>query len=198
MARDNRTLDKFHLDGIPPAPRGVPQIEVEFDIDANGILHVRASDKATGKEQKVRIEQSTGLTEEDIQRMQEEAERFKDQDRKAQELADARNTGDQVVYQARKLLKDNEGKVEEADATEARRKADELEELIKGEDRQAILRATEELQGVLSRIGEKLYKAASAGAGAPGGGGAGEPEATGEPAAESGDQVVDADYEVKD
>jgi molecular chaperone DnaK len=190
MARDNRTLDKFHLDGIPPAPRGTPQIEVTFDIDANGILNVSARDKATGKEQKVRIEQSSGLSDDDISRMQEEAERFKDEDNKAKEAAALRNEADQVAWQARKLLKDHEDKVEAGDAKKVRDGADELEQAVKDGDAEGMTRLKDELQALVSSIGEKLYAAASAEGAQPGAGAAS--------AQEDGDQVVDADYEVKD
>ena len=189
-ARDNRTLGRFHLDGIPPAPRGMPQIEVTFDIDANGILHVSASDKATGKEHKVRIEQSSGLTDADIQRMQDEAERFKEEDEKVKESAVLRNEADQAAYQARKLLKEHGDKVDEADAAAVNAKADELEQAVKDGDAEAMKRLMEQLQGLMSGVGEKLY--ASASASAPGG------SPGTDSGQESGDQVVDADYEVKE
>ncbi len=190
MAEDNRTLARFKLDGIPPAPMGVPQIEVEFDIDANGILNVRATDKATGKEQKVRVEQSSGLTEEDIQRMQEEAERFKEADQKARAAAEKRNQADTLVHQARKLVRENEDKLEAADQEAVNSQADKLEEALKGEDLSAVERESEALQQILTRVGEKLYQAtAQEGAGAG---------AATESGSEDGDQVVDADYEVKD
>ncbi|MBC8329208.1 MAG: molecular chaperone DnaK [Planctomycetes bacterium] len=189
-AADNRTLDKFHLDGIPPAPRGTPQIEVTFDIDANGILHVSARDKATGKEHKVRIEQSSGLTDADIQRMQDEAERFKEEDEKVKESAVLRNEADQAAYQARKLLKEHGDKVDEADAAAVNAKADELEQAVKDGDAEAMKRLMEQLQGLMSGVGEKLY--ASASASAPGG------SPGTDSGQESGDQVVDADYEVKE
>ncbi|RMH00745.1 MAG: molecular chaperone DnaK [Planctomycetota bacterium] len=191
-AADNRTLDRFHLDGIPPAPRGVPQIEVTFDIDANGILHVSARDKATGKEQKVRIEQSSGLTEEDIKRMQEEAERFREEDEKAKQAAARRNEADQTAWQARKLVKDHEDKIEQADREAIEAKAEELEKAVKEGDDSAMDRLKGELQELLSKVGEKLYAAASSSAGAAGG--SAPPPGGGE----GGDQVVDADYEVKD
>jgi molecular chaperone DnaK len=188
MAVDNRTLDRFTLDGIPPAPRGVPQIEVEFDIDSNGILHVQAVDKATGKEHKVRIEQSSGLSDEDIQKMQDDAEKFKEQDEAAKEVVEKRNTADQTVWQAQKMLKDNEAKIDEADKKSVEEKISELEEALKGEDMAAIDSKVEELTQALHPIASKLYEAESAaqpGAEAP----AGEQN----PA----DDVVDADFEVK-
>ena len=191
MAADNRTLDKFHLDGIPPAPRGTPQVEVEFDLDANGIMHVRATDKATAKEHKVRVEQSSGLGEEDIQRMQDEAEKFKTQDETARAAADRRNMGDQLVWQARKLLKDQEGTVEESDKEAIENLTAKLEEALNGDDGETVEPAMEALQGALTNLGEKLYKEASEKEGP-----AGNPS---EPVPDdSGDQVVDADYEVKE
>ncbi|KAA3607926.1 MAG: molecular chaperone DnaK [Planctomycetota bacterium] len=193
MARDNRTLDKFQLSGIPPAPRGVPQIEVEFDIDANGILHVLATDKATGKEQKVRIEQSSGLSDNDIQRMQEEAERFKEQDQAAKESADLRNKADQMVWQAEKLIRENEEKIEASDKEELEGKIKAAQNALSGEDKNAIQAAMESLEQSLTQVGGKLYQAQ--GAGAPGGAPQAPPE---ENSDDSRDQVVDADYEVKD
>jgi len=190
MAADNRTLDKFHLDGIPPAPRGVPQIEVEFDIDSNGILHVEARDKATGKEHKVRIEQSSGLSDEDISRMQDEAERFKEQDEAAKAVADKRNSADQVVWQAEKLLKEQEAKIEDADKSAVEAAIEEVKEVLKGEDLSAIDSKVDALNQVLQPIAQKLYQDSA--------------ESDAGPAPEQGadnshaaDDVVDADYEVK-
>jgi len=189
MAADNRTLDRFTLDGIPPAPRGVPQIEVEFDIDSNGILHVQAVDKATGKEHKVRIEQSSGLSDDDIQRMQDDAEKFKEQDEAAKGVVEKRNMADQTVWQAQKMLKENEGKIEESDKTLVEEKITAVEEALKGEDLAAIDAKVEELTQALHPIASKLYQEAE-GAGQPG------PEApSGEESA--ADDVVDADFEVK-
>jgi molecular chaperone DnaK len=189
MAGDNRTLDKFHLDGIPPAPRGVPQIEVEFDIDSNGILHVEARDKATGKEHKVRIEQSSGLNDDDIQRMQEDAERFKEQDEAAKAVADKRNSADQVVWQAEKLLKEQESKIEEADRKAVEAAIEEAKEALKGTDMAAIDAKVEALNAVLQPIAQKLYQDSAAEGAAPEGA-----PAEGD---EKPDDVVDADYEVK-
>ena len=190
MAADNRTLDKFHLDGIPPAPRGVPQIEVEFDIDSNGILHVEARDKATGKEHKVRIEQSSGISDEDISRMQEEAERFKEQDEAAKAVADKRNSADQVVWQAEKLLKEQEAKIEETDKSAVEAAIEEVKEVLKGEDLSAIDSKVDALNQVLQPIAQKLYQESSEPGSAPA------PEAGAENSSEA-DDVVDADYEVK-
>jgi len=191
MAVDNRTLDKFHLDGIPSAPRGVPQVEVEFDLDANGIMHVRATDKATSKEHKIRVEQSSGLDDAEIQRMQDEAEKFKAQDEKTRETAEKRNAGDQLVWQARKLIKDQEDRIEEDDKGRIEALATTLEEALQSEDGANVDSAMEELQVALSEVGEKLYTDAAA-QDPPA-----EPTQSG-PAEDSGDQVVDADYEVKE
>ncbi|MDA1259036.1 MAG: molecular chaperone DnaK [Planctomycetota bacterium] len=187
MARDNRTLDKFHLDGIPPAPRGVPQVEVEFDIDANGMLNVHARDKATGKEHKVRIEQSSGIDEKDIKRMQDEAERFKEQDAEFKANAEKRNAADQAVWQAEKLLREHKDKIAEDDAKAVEAKAEEIRAALK-EDRVGDLeRLGQELQATMHPIAEKLYQQSSATTPA------GE---AGENAAKEG-EVVDADFEVK-
>ncbi|MDP7063319.1 MAG: molecular chaperone DnaK [Planctomycetota bacterium] len=190
MAADNRTLDRFTLDGIPPAPRGVPQIEVEFDVDSNGILHVHAVDKATGKEQKVRIEQSSGLSDDDIQRMQDDAEKFKEQDEATKGIVEKRNLADQAVWQAQKMLKDNEAKIDEADKSAIEEKITAVEEALKGEDMAAIDAKVEELTQALHPIASKLYSEAEGDQpGSPPG-----PEAGADDAA---DDVVDADFEVK-
>ena len=190
MAVDNRTLDRFTLDGIPPAPRGVPQIEVEFDVDSNGILHVQAIDKATGKEHKVRIEQSSGLSDADIQQMQDDAEKFKEQDEAAKEVVEKRNTADQTVWQAQKMLKENEAKIDEADRTLVEEKITALEEALKGEDMAAVDAKVEELTQALHPIAAKLYEAEGAEAGQSG---AEAPAGEQNPA----EDVVDADFEVK-
>ncbi len=188
MARDNRTLDKFHLDGIPPAPRGVPQVEVEFDIDANGMLNVHARDKATGKEHKVRIEQSSGIDEKDIQRMQDEAERFKEQDAEFKANAEKRNGADQAVWQAEKLLRDHKEKISDEDRTAVEVKAEAIRTALK-EDRVADLeRLGQELQSTMHPIAEKLYQQSAAQAPPPAGGAS--------DGAKEG-EVVDADFEVK-
>ena len=190
MAVDNRTLDRFTLDGIPPAPRGVPQIEVEFDVDSNGILHVQAIDKATGKEHKVRIEQSSGLSDADIQQMQDDAEKFKEQDEAAKEVVEKRNTADQTVWQAQKMLKENEAKIDAADKTLVEEKITALEEALKGEDMAAVDAKVEELTQALHPIAAKLYEAEGAEAGQSG---AEAPAGEQNPA----EDVVDADFEVK-
>jgi molecular chaperone DnaK len=189
MARDNRILDNFTLDGIPSAPRGVPQIEVEFDIDANGILSVRAVDKATGKEQHITIEQSSGISDEDIERMRDEAEKFKEQDEAAKEVADKRNTADQTVWQAEKLIKENEGKLDDADKSAIEEKIDAAKKALEGEDLAAIDTAVEELNATIQPVAQKMYEAAAAAEQQQ------QPDA--EPASNQ-DEVIDADFEVKE
>ena len=190
MAEGNRTLERFHMDGIPSAPRGVPQIEVEFDMDADGILNVRATDKGTGKEHTIRVEQSSSLSEEDIAKMQEDAEKFKEQDETAKQVSETRNQADQMIYQARKLVKEHEEKVSEEDKTAIEAKADSLEEALKGDDATDFNVQMEELQTLLTSVGENIYKATAA---------EGQTAQESAPQEESaGDEVVDADYEVKD
>jgi len=200
MAAHNRLLSTFKLEGIPAAPRGVPQIEVEFDIDADGILNVRAKDQATGTEQKVRIEQNSGISDADIERMKEEAERFKEQDTQAKESAEKRNSGDQMIHQAKKLISDHEDKIEDADKEAIEGKITELETALQGEDLAAIESATEALQQQLSQAGEKLYQASAAQEGAAPGGapGGATPPPQGDATGAEGDEVVDAEFEVKD
>ena len=189
MARDNRTLDTFTLDGIPAAPRGVPQIEVEFDIDANGILSVRAVDKATGKEQHITIEQSSGISDEDIKTMRDEADKFKEQDDAAKEKADKRNTADQSVWQAEKLIKESEDKIDEADKSAIEEKIEAAKKALEGEDLAAIDTAVEELNTTIQPVAQKMYEAAAAEEQQ-------QPEA--QPASNQDDDVIDADFEVKE
>ena len=159
-AADNKTIGKFVLDGIPPAPRGVPQVEVTFDIDANGILHVSAKDKATGKEQSIRIEASSGLNESDIERMVKEAEENAAEDKKNREAAEGRNRADQRLYEVRKGLKEYGDKLDGALKTRIEESATRLEELLKGDDAVAIEAAREELDKHFSEAAEAMYKAA--------------------------------------
>ena len=189
MARDNRKLDNFTLDGIPAAPRGVPQIEVEFDIDANGILSVRAVDKATGKEQHITIEQSSGISDEDIKTMRDEADKFKEQDDAAKEKADKRNTADQSVWQAEKLIKESEDNIDEADKSAIEEKIEAAKKALEGEDLAAIDAAVEELNKTIQPVAQKMYEAAAAEEQQ-------QPEA--QPASNQGDDVIDADFEVKE
>ena len=160
FARDNKTLGMFHLDGILPAMRGTPQIEVTFDIDANGIVHVSAKDKGTGKEQSISITASTNMSKDDIDRAVKEAEQFAEEDKKRKEAVDIRNGADQMVFQCEKLLNENGDKFDEADKTAVNEKIDALKEALKGDDIEAIKAKQEELQTKFYEISEKLYKAA--------------------------------------
>jgi molecular chaperone DnaK len=157
MAGDNMTLGRFRLDGIPPAPRGIPQIEVSFDIDANGILNVMARDKATGKQQKVTITASTNLDKGDVERMVSEARSHESEDRKRKELAEARNMGDSLAYQAEKALKELGGKVPESDRKNIEDKIASLRTAIEGENMDDIKRLTEEVQQASYALSQQIY-----------------------------------------
>jgi molecular chaperone DnaK len=159
MASDNKSLGKFVLDGIPPAPRGLPQIEVTFDVDANGILSVKAKDKATSKEQSIRIEARSGLTEQDIERMKKDAEANADTDKKKMELAEAHNSADQAVYAAKKAIDDNKDKIPAELGTSITEKISALEAKKGSDDVAAIKSATEELSKELSKVYEAVQKA---------------------------------------
>jgi len=186
MARDNRTLGRFILDGIPPAPRGVPQIEVTFDIDANGILNVTAKDKATGREQSIKITGTSTLAKDEVERMVKEAERFAEEDRKKREAAEARNRGDSVLYQVEKLLREHGDKVSADERARVEQALGELREALKGDDIARITRAADAVQQASYKLSEAMYKAtAGAPAGGPTGGPGGKP---------GGDDVIDAEY----
>ena len=158
MAHENKTLGKFILDGIPPAPRGIPQIEVSFDIDANGILNVKAKDKATSKEQSVRIEGSSGLTDEEKKRMTADAEKFAAEDAKRKELAEVKNLGETLIYTTEKMVKENDAKIKEEDKKEISDKIQATKEVLKSDNLEEIKKATEELSKVAQRVGGELYK----------------------------------------
>ena len=159
MARDNRTLGMFNLEGIPPAPRGVPQIEVTFDIDANGILHVSAKDMATNKEQKIRIEASSGLTDDEIKRMQTEAEKNAEADKKAREVIELKNSADNLAFSTERAISEYGEKIDPKDKAEAETKIADLKEAIKTEDIEKIKTAQADLEKVSHRISEHLYRA---------------------------------------
>jgi len=185
FARDNRTLGRFHLDGIAPAPRGLPQIEVTFDIDANGILSVKAQDKGTGREQSVTITASSTLSKEDVARMVKEAEAHASEDRSRREEVELRNQADQMVYQAEKVLKENAERIPAEVKTEVEAKMEALKTASKGGDVTALRKAIDEFNEALGKVGQHIYEgagAASAGGQAP----------TGEQKPD--DDVVDADY----
>ena len=163
LAADNMTLGRFRLDGIPPAPRGIPQIEVTFDIDANGILSVTAKDKATGKEQKVTITASTNLNKADVERMVREAEQHKAEDERRKQLIEARNVGDSTAYQAEKLLRDMGDKVDPAKRSELEGKIKELRDAIAGDNLTVIQNATQAVQNLMQAIGTAAYQQTQAG-----------------------------------
>ncbi|HEY1477702.1 MAG TPA: molecular chaperone DnaK [Chthoniobacterales bacterium] len=203
MARDNKTLGTFHLDGIPPAPRGVPQVEVTFDIDANGILNVSAKDLGSGKEQKISITGSSGLTKEEVEKLRKDAEAHAEDDRKAREAAEIRNNADNLAYQCEKQLRELGDKLSADQKQGVEAAIKDVRDKLNGNDADAIKSATEELQTRFQNISAELYKqAASQKAGAQEGGTAGSAgsestEGTGG-AGRSGDNVVDADFEVVD
>ena len=189
FARDNKTLGVFHLDGILPARRGTPQIEVTFDIDANGIVHVSAKDLGTGKEQSISITSSTNMSKEDVEKAVKEAEQFAEEDKKRKEAVDTRNAADQMVYQCEKIIADEGDKFSESDKTELQTKIDALKEALKGENIEAIKAKQEELTQQFYKVSEELYKAAQAQAQANGG------QASGaDGAAPGGDGYYDADF----
>jgi molecular chaperone DnaK len=168
MARDNRTLGKFHLDGIPPAPRGVPQIEVTFDIDANGIVNVQAKDKGTGKEQKITITSSSGLSKDEVDKMMRDAESHAAEDKQRREEVETRNKADQAVYAAEKFVKDSGDKLEPADRLAIESATNDVKKALESNDAKAIDRTLDALMQAQQKAAERLYK----NAGAPGDGGA--------------------------
>ncbi|MDP7585299.1 MAG: Hsp70 family protein, partial [Verrucomicrobiota bacterium] len=195
FSNDNKSIGKFQLTDIPPAPRGTPQIEVTFDIDANGILNVSAKDLGTGKEQKITITASSGLSEEDIEKMKQDAEAHADEDKQRREEVDLRNSADNLAYQTEKLLKDNGDKIsgDKKSALEAANK--DLKEALKGSDTNAIKVATEKLQQVVQDASADIYKAAqeaqAAGGAEPGGDAA--PAGDDEPAKKDEGPIIDAE-----
>ncbi len=186
MAASNKLLGEFNLEGIPPSPRGLPQIEVTFDIDANGILHVAAKDKATGKENTITIKASSGLSEDEIERMVQDAEANKEEDHRRAELAQARNQADAAIGQVQKTLKEFGDKVDGADRAACEDAIRTVEEKVKGEDKVAIDKAVENLMAAAQKIGEKMNKAAAQQQAAPEGSASGSKPAD--------DDVVDADF----
>src|SRR6516165_10633019 len=193
MARDNRTLGKFHLVGIPPAPRGVPQIEVTFDIDANGIVNVSAKDLGTGKEQKITITSSSGLSKDDINKMVKEAESHADEDKRKREEIEAKNRGDSTVYQVEKALSENRSKLSESDVKTVETAIADTKKALEGSDVDAINRAAEALTQASHKVAEAMYKSGGqpgGGAGGPGANGGG----SGAKGGEKTDDVIDAEY----
>ena len=191
FARDNKTLGIFHLDGILPARRGVPQIEVTFDIDANGIVNVSAKDLGTNKEQSISITSSTNMSKEDIEKAVQDAEKFAEEDKKRKEAVDTRNAADQMVYQVEKILTDEGDKIPESDKAEIQGKLDALKEALKGEDIELIKSKQEELTQAFYKISEELYKQAQAAQGGANPGAGYDPNAG---AAPNSDGYYDADF----
>ena len=161
FARDNKSLGMFKLDGIAPAPRGIPQIEVTFDIDANGIVNVSAKDLGTGKEQHITITSSTNMSKEDVERAVKEAEQYAEEDKKKREEVDARNAADQMVFQTEKALGEMEGKISDSEKSDIQAKLDALKEALKGSDIDAIKAKQEELQKAFYAVSEKMYQQAA-------------------------------------
>jgi molecular chaperone DnaK len=182
MARDNRTLGRFILDGIPPAPRGVPKIEVTFDIDANGILAVSAKDLATGREQSIKITGTSTLTREEVERMIREAEAHAEEDRRKREEAEILNRGDSLAYQTERLLRDQAKSVSEADRRELEQKVAELRQAVAARDVARVRQLSDEVQRLTYRLSELLYRGAATGAG------------TGSKETRGDGEVIDADY----
>ncbi|HMG88927.1 MAG TPA: molecular chaperone DnaK [Chryseolinea sp.] len=196
MAKDNRTIGRFHLDGIPPAPRGMPQVEVTFDIDANGILHVSAKDKGTGKEQKIRIEASSGLTDAEIQKMKQEAQANADSDRKAKETVEKINQADTMIFQTEKQLKEYGDKLSEGNKTAINSALEQLRTAHKAQDIAGIDNATNALNTAWQAASAEMYAASGGGASANPGANAGGPsENAGTGSSSDGNNVSDVEYE---
>ena len=198
MAKDNRTLGKFHLDGIPPAPRGIPQVEVTFDIDANGIIHVTATDKGTNKEQKITITDSTGLSESEIEQMVKDAEANADVDKERREKIDVKNQLDTVIYSTEKTIKDNKDKLKEEDVKEAEEAVEEAKKHLEGEI-PAMKEQVEKVNEVAHKLAQSMYSQSQEEGGTPEGGapegGESSENTDGGSESKSDDDVVDAEFE---
>ena len=192
MARDNRLLGQFNLEGIAPAPRGMPQIEVKFDVDANGILNVSAKDLGTNKEQTVRIEQSSGLTEKEIERMRKDAEEHAEEDKRKARLAEAKNKAEGLCFQTEKLMKENADKLSASDKAPLEAAITKARELCKGEDADAIQSAHDALEQATHALSKVLYEAT-----AKRGGATPEGAAAGTGGEKGPDDAIDAEFEVK-
>lgn len=190
MAQDNKSIGRFELADIPPAPRGVPQIEVTFDLDANGILHVSAKDMGTGKEQSIKITASSGLSEEEIERMQRDADAHAEEDKKRKALVEAKNTGDSLLYATEKSLKEVGDKVDAETKGKVEGAMETLKKSLEGDDLDAIKKATDELTEASHKLAEIMYSQASQQQPGPEG-----PEQGGDSGKGDDDDVVDADYE---
>jgi len=195
MASHNRTLGRFHLDGIPPAPRGIPKVEVTFDIDANGILHVSAKDLGTGKQQAITITGHSGLDEKEIQRMVKDAESNAAEDKKRRETIDARNHADQLVYSLEKLLRDNKDKVPAEEAEKIQHEIENTKKAIESDDIDRIRKAAEDLANASHKLTELMYRQAGPqpGAGPGGPSGAEQPSSGGNGRSAEDGEVIDAE-----
>jgi molecular chaperone DnaK len=198
MAMDNRTIGRFQLAGLPPAPRGVPQIEVAFDIDADGIMNVSAKDKATGKEQKIVIKASSGLSEQEIERMVKDSEHFHDEDKRKREEVDARNAADTLVYQTEKNIKEYKDKVDASDVSRLEADVESVRSALKGSDTAAITSATDRLNATWQEVAQRMYQQASSSGQAPGDAGGPAGSAESQASSDSQGDVADAEYEVLD
>ena len=193
MAHDNRTLGKFHLVGIPPAPRGVPQIEVTFDIDANGILNVSAKDLGTGKEQKITITSSSGLSKDEVERMTKEAELHSDEDRRRKEEVEVKNRADQLIYGTEKMLKENRDKVSDSDANAIEKALEEAKQAVQDGDTSKITAAIDRLTQASHKLAEAMYKQAGSAASQAGAADAGGGDGSARDEAKSEGEVIDAE-----
>ncbi len=198
FARDNRTLGRFNLTGLPPAPRGVPQIEVSFNIDANGILNVSAKDLATGKQQSIEIKGSSGLSRSEIDTMRKDAETHAEDDRHRREVVDLKNQADAMAYQMEKMLREQGDKIAASDRSNIESAISAVKDAVKGDDAQAIKRAMENLERQSHKVTEEMYKTArAAGAGKASPPPPGQAPKGGKDE-KGGDDVIDAEYEVKE
>jgi molecular chaperone DnaK len=193
LARDNRTLGRFHLDGIPPAPRGMPQIEVTFDIDANGIVNVSAKDRATNKEQKITITASSGLNKDEVDRMMREAESHADEDRQRREEIETRNRADQAVYSAERLVRDSGDKIPSGDKQAIESAIADLRKAIESNDAPGMRQGMETLTAAQHRAAEAMYRQAGAAGGTEPAGAGSEQSSGGASAGTGGDGVIDAE-----
>jgi molecular chaperone DnaK len=198
MARDNRTLGRFQLAGIPPAPRGLPQIEVSFDIDHNGILNVNAKDLGTGKQQSIVIQQSSGLSKEEVEKMRKEAESHAEEDKKLRTLVEKRNQADALVYQVEQTLKEHGDKLGADDRQRIETAVKDVREAVKADDPARIDRAIEALNQASHSLAKMLYQQQGQGAQAGAGHAAGPGQAAPSEEKKGDDDVIDADFEVKE
>ena len=198
MANQNKSIGRFHLDGLPPAPRGVPQVEVTFDIDSNGILHVNAKDKATGKSQSIRIEASSGLSDEEIKKMKAEAEANADEDKKAKERIDKLNSADALIFQTEKQIKEFGDKLPADKKGEIETALESLKTAHKSQDIVAIDSAMENLNGIWQKASEEMYKNTQADGQAPHDGAPGADGGNPNQSKGGDDEVTDVDFEEVD